>query len=383
MKPRVYILLFVFLLSLSLAACSTDKTDSSTSGSGGSGSSQITDTSTSGSAGSASSPEDENSPPMDTYKAVLQNEIGFSSVVDNREFLLNDFLKRNSEYEGTYKVTQFTVLDMDGDKTPEVVLELSLNDNPEQYEILHYSSGTVYGYNFVYRGFEMLKNDGTFMYANSASDVGVVKILSFRSDSVETETLGYAQTDYSGGNPEISYSINKAAAEQEAFDAFLDQQNEKKDAPWYAYSPENIEAKVCMHWNTGLLPEDADNLKSYYGEWVVQKVLAYGIGTYSKDDAEKLIGKRLNFSADEAGIFTDQPSDTATVINTPEYREKTQSSSDFLAEYKMNFDTLGISADSVTEVQVTGPDEVGSVFLMKDGSTMILIAGGTYFELVK
>jgi len=383
MKSRIYIMLLVFLLSISLSACSTNITNSNPTGSGDPGSDQITDAPTNGSTGSTSSPDDENSSPADAYKAVLQNEVGFISTEDSHKFFLNDFLNRNSEYEGSYKVTHFTVLDMDGDKTPEVVLELSLNDFPEQYEILHYSNDTVYGYNFVYRGFEALKEDGTFRYANSATDVGVEKILSFKSDSAATETLGYAQTDYSGGNPEISYSIRNASVTQEAYDAFLEQQNQKKDVQWHEYSLENIEAKVCMDLNTDLLPEAADNQKSYYGEWVVKRVLAYGIGTYSSDDAEKLIGCSLNFSADKACIFTDQPSDTAAVINSPEYQETTQSSSDFQTDYKMSFDTLGISTDSVTEVQVAGPNGLRGVFLMKDSNTIILIAGGTYFELIK
>lgn len=131
------------------------------------------------------------------------------------------------------------------------------------------------------------------------------------------------------------------------------------------------------------LSEATDNQKSYYGKWVVQEVLAYGIGTYSTDDAEKLIGKSLNFSADSASVFTDQPSDTELVINNPEYRETTKSSSDFLINYRMSVDTLGIKTDDVTEVQVTGPDDVSGVFIVKDNNTIILIAGGTYFELVK
>ncbi|MGE4485049.1 MAG: hypothetical protein AB7C97_08070, partial [Oscillospiraceae bacterium] len=117
MKSRIYIVLLVFLLSISLSACSTNKTNSNTTGSGDPSSDQITDAPTNGSTGSTSSPDDENSSPADAYKAVLQNEIGFISTEDSHKFFLNDFLNRNSEYEGSYKVTHFTVLDMDGDKT--------------------------------------------------------------------------------------------------------------------------------------------------------------------------------------------------------------------------------------------------------------------------
>lgn len=101
----------------------------------------------------------------------------------------------------------------------------------------------------------MLKTDGTYVYTNSAADVGVVKILRFKSDSVETEALGYAQADYSGGNTEISYFNQNTSVTQEAFRAFWDQQNEKKDAQWYEFSVKNIESKVCMGLNAEPLSE--------------------------------------------------------------------------------------------------------------------------------
>jgi len=242
MKSRICTALLVIILSVSLSACSTDKTDPATTDSVGTGSSQITIAPTRGSADGTSSPEDENSLPADIYKAVLQDEVSFISTDVSEEFFLDDFLARNSEYAGVYDATRFAVCDMDGDNTPEVILELSLNNYPEQYEILHYSDGTVYGYDFVYRGFEDLKEDGTYRYSNSASDGGVQKILSFRADSVETETLGYSQSDYSGGNMEISYFIDNVSVTKEAFNAFFDRQDEKNDVQWYELSAENIEA---------------------------------------------------------------------------------------------------------------------------------------------
>lgn len=47
----------------------------------------------------------------------------------------------------------------------------------------------------------------------------------------------------------------------------------------------------------------------------------------------------------------------------------------------MSFDKLGIGTDSVTELIVSGPD-VGAILLIKDSNSMILVAGGTYSELV-
>lgn len=162
----------------------------------------------------------------------------------------------------------------------------------------------------------------------------------------------------------------------------LDRQSEKADAAWYNFTNENIEAKICTDYNTGTLIGAADNQKGYYGEWVVQKswpVVSELIAVMRpKSSLES-----LTFSADEASIFTDQPSDAAVIIDSPEYQETTESKDGFQSDYRMSFDTLGISTDSISLVQVTGSDGVSGTLLIKDSNTMILIAGGTYFELVK
>lgn len=187
--------------------------------------------------------------PFDTYKAVLQNNVSFISTDDSKEFILKDFLEKNSEYQTIYQVTNFTILDMDQDGIPEVILELSLNDYPEEYEILHYDNGKVYGYGFVYRGLEMLKEDGTYSYSNGAADAGVAQILSFKADSVVEKVVASSSSNFSGDNVEISYVIDEDAVTQEEFNTFIDKQNEKKDVKWYAFSLENIESKIGLDWN--------------------------------------------------------------------------------------------------------------------------------------
>lgn len=131
-------------------------------------------------------------------------------------------------------------------------------------------------------------------------------------------------------------------------------------------------------------PKPADE-KVYYGQWVIRKVLSYGsAGTYGSDDAEKLVGKSLSFSADEDSIFNDRPSASAVVIKNPKYQETLVSSSDFLANFRMSFEKIGISTDSVAVVDVAGSEgTAGCSLLVKDSNTIILVAGGTYFELVR
>lgn len=132
-------------------------------------------------------------------------------------------------------------------------------------------------------------------------------------------------------------------------------------------------------------PSDTSEQKGYYGQWVINGVLAYGAaGTYSSEDAEKLIGTSLSFSTSEAIIINDQPSDLTSSIKNPEYQETTISADDFIMNFRMTFDKLGITTDSVTEIIIGGSDETaGCTLLLKDNSTVILIAGGTYFALMK
>jgi hypothetical protein len=123
----------------------------------------------------------------------------------------------------------------------------------------------------------------------------------------------------------------------------------------------------------------------YRGEWTVKKVLAYGpAGTYSSGDAEKLVGLMLRFSSAEATIFSDHPSDSATVIKDPIYKESVITQDHFTQDFRMSFSQLGIEAQSVAMVGVSGLDDIGGcTLLLKDNNTIILVAGGTYFELTK
>lgn len=127
-----------------------------------------------------------------------------------------------------------------------------------------------------------------------------------------------------------------------------------------------------------------NNENDYYGKWVMQRVLAYGpVGTYSIEDAEKLIGQSLVLSAEEADVMTDSPSNPIVHISHPEYRESVISDSEFQKDFRMSFSELGIRDEAVTAVEVIGSDETRGIFLIKDSDTIVFVAGGTYFELTR
>jgi hypothetical protein len=122
----------------------------------------------------------------------------------------------------------------------------------------------------------------------------------------------------------------------------------------------------------------------FYGQWVIKQVLAYGsVGTYSKKDAESLLGKSLSFSTVNANYFGDQPSEIDKVAANPVYKKTVISKGDFVTNYRMTLEKLGIKADSISEVTVSDTKGTVSIFLIKDDNTLIITGGGTYFELVK
>ena len=135
--------------------------------------------------------------------------------------------------------------------------------------------------------------------------------------------------------------------------------------------------------NSGVVTEpDQGASESYYGEWIIHQVQAYGIGTYSREDAESLLGKTLIFTANKASYFGDHPSAIEKVATNPIYTETIISESDFVEKYRIPFDLLGIKAP-ITEINVSDSNGHVSTFFIKDDNTLIISGGGTYFELIR
>lgn len=245
MKSKITNVILVFLLSISIAECSNSKSSSYLNNSSSARSNK-----TPGISVPTSNPTiipdvdaDEKSLSMEAYKEVLQNKAEFFSTDNKKNVYLNDFLTNKEIYGTAFKVTRFSVLDMDGDKVTDVILELSVGNEPEFYEVLHIIKGAVYGYLLPYRALEKLKVDGTFHFSSGAADSGWGK-LSFEINALKTDILAQSKSDQGGTNLTISYFINNKPVTKEAFDSFTKEQSGKKDAAWYAYTQQNIEAKL-------------------------------------------------------------------------------------------------------------------------------------------
>ncbi|MEQ2527767.1 hypothetical protein WMO40_13745 [Bacillaceae bacterium CLA-AA-H227] len=122
----------------------------------------------------------------------------------------------------------------------------------------------------------------------------------------------------------------------------------------------------------------------FYGQWQINKVIAYGpAGTYSSDDVKNLIGKQLTFSKDSATSFGDKIEDMDESVSEPIYKKTEVAKNEFTSNYRVTFEQLGIDGDTVTEVDATSTQGIGTVIFITDKNKLILFGGGTFFELAK
>jgi hypothetical protein len=182
---------------------------------------------------------------LKAYNDVLQNKAKFNTTFyaedATKTLFLNQLLSSGSE---TFRILNFSVLDMDGDGTPEVVMQYCLSADcpyPDYVEVLHYNNGTIYGYNFSYRGLYGLKDDGTFCWSNGSDDNGCAK-LRFTSNAYEYDNLGYTKP-----NVPTSYFVNNQPVNESEYNDFINNQDNKKDVTWLDFTDENIHNQLSAN----------------------------------------------------------------------------------------------------------------------------------------
>jgi hypothetical protein len=260
-KIKIISMLLVIVVTISITGCLSTKNHLNLNNSSSTSNNKISSSTLDNNSENIKNQILSSNPVLEAYKAVLESKKEFFSTDNKKKIYLNDFLTNKEVYGAAFKVTRFTVLDMDGDNESEVILELSVGDEPQFYEVLHYMNDTIYGYLIVYRGLEGLKADGTFRYSNGAEDNGFGK-LKFQPDAFKTDTSGYSKSSQGNTNVIITYFINNKQVAKEAFDSFANEQSKKKDAVWYEFSQKIIETKLNTFKNTEGNSGNIDTSKS-------------------------------------------------------------------------------------------------------------------------
>jgi len=116
---------------------------------------------------------------------------------------------------------------------------------------------------------------------------------------------------------------------------------------------------------------------SYYGTWKVTAYYIPGISAMSAEDAEGYIGKTCEYSED---VFNGD----GEVTDGPDYQEFECTAADFSASYKgAAFEAVGITTDSVKQVNVSNSYDFGCNFYVKDANTILITQDGAFFEAVR
>ena len=161
----------------------------------------------------------------DVFYSILENKQSFYDVSWKESMLLSEYKAKTD-----YSVKKYTILDLNDDRDPEMVLWLGYGTNDYVgFLVLHRYGNAVYSHEFPYRGFNGLKADGVYTSSSSAFNMSICK-LDFDGDICMETVLARREGD--GTLASITYHIADRSVTKAEFDAYEAAQSEKPDAVW-------------------------------------------------------------------------------------------------------------------------------------------------------
>lgn len=144
---------------------------------------------------------------------------------------LNDEFTEGAGYDS------FAVLDVDGDGKLDVVLNVTVNGEALGYLVLTSADEVICAYGFYYRAMIGLKEDGSFSFSSSAAESGVATFYKDENRDAQYNVLTESKLDENGN---VVYFVNGEAADEDAFTAVINAQNEKADVTFVPATAENL-----------------------------------------------------------------------------------------------------------------------------------------------
>ena len=132
---------------------------------------------------------------------------------------------------------EFAVLDVDGDGKLDVVLNVTVNGEVLGYLVLTSADEVICAYGFYYRAMIGLKEDGSFSFSSSALESGVATFYKDENRDAQYNELAESKLDE---NENVVYFVNGEAADEDAFTAVINAQNEKADVTFVPATAENL-----------------------------------------------------------------------------------------------------------------------------------------------
>lgn len=143
----------------------------------------------------------------------------------------------NHEFTEGAGYDSFAVLDVDGDGKLDVVLNVTVNGEVLGYLVLTSAEEVICAYGFYYRAMIGLKEDGSFSFSSSAAESGVATFYKDENRDAQYNELAESKLDE---NENVVYFVNGEAADEDAFTAVINAQNEKADVTFVPATAENL-----------------------------------------------------------------------------------------------------------------------------------------------
>lgn len=143
----------------------------------------------------------------------------------------------NHEFTEGAGYDSFAVLDVDGDGKLDVVLNVTVNGEVLGYLVLTSADEVICAYGFYYRAMIGLKEDGSFSFSSSAAESGVATFYKDENRDAQYKELAESKLDENGN---VVYFVNGEAADEDAFTAVINAQNEKADVTFVPATAENL-----------------------------------------------------------------------------------------------------------------------------------------------
>lgn len=182
---------------------------------------------------------------MQTLKLVLLNEetLFYMDKTVDRLYTYNGYLKDIKYDESPMKTPQFTIIDLDGDDVPEVVLAIK---NYNGFVILKYKNNKVTGNYINYRSFAQLRKDGSFI-SSSGADHNMIGKIYFIGDSIITEHKYKSE-----GN---SYSLRDIPIDKDAWEKQWTSFMDLPEVDWFNYDKDEISKQFISNSNSKDIPD--------------------------------------------------------------------------------------------------------------------------------
>lgn len=185
-----------------------------------------------------------------SFKAVLLEGGTFYDTNSGRDTTLSQLLQDSAPQGEQLAVDTFTVIDLDGDGTSEVVLYLFLDaglgtgDNYGWEVLRQDGGGTIYGYALEIPELLDLKTDGSYSYSYDTSH-GFGFMFFTDTDAAGrpsydwgTAPIGSVDTTTDeNGTQRTDYYLDYQPVTQAEYESAVTIQRNKEDTSWYPFSP--------------------------------------------------------------------------------------------------------------------------------------------------